>query len=72
MRILCDDMYPFGNASTPSVGNICQRDRKRFSPILQKTLKLKLKVTKTLYRGKPELDMTCLSSREMGNINCFR
>ena len=34
----------------------------KHSPILQKTLKLKLKVTKTVYLGKPELDMNCLSS----------
>ena len=48
------------------------KSQEKFSPIYQKKLKLKLKVTKTPYRGKPESDMNCLSSRKNAWCTCLR
>ena len=50
MKISCDDMYPFGNSSTPSV-EISSKEIGKYSVPSYK---------------KPELDMNCLSSRKNG------
>ena len=57
MRISCDDMYPFRNVSILSVERP-SKESQNIQSFYKKTLILKLKVTKTLYRGKPELDMS--------------
>ena len=57
-------MYPFADVSTYSVETSSKESEKIQFYLTKKKLKLKSKVTKTPYRGKPEIDMNCLSSRK--------